>query len=389
MQKKEQVNSGDLVDAFDNLRLSNSQEANPPTNWPNNLKYVTNNLWDNISSEFKTKYEDSTEISPCVEVIEEEEEDKKKLYKVVSKTSLADGVWLGEYTGIVKNVSSISDRERLAFSVRLCEHNKESFVIDASEYGNELRYLRKARTKEEANCKLYRLMVDGFARVFLQISKDITEEGTELLVENDYVSNLAIPNPYSKSSKSFKQEEISHNYEKEEFYNEYYYIHNLIINQKYLKEEELEFLTTRRDLSDMIEIHKITDKKHPCCGQLGVFAKTDIENGEYIGEYAGRVLDKVEEPFSHYLVDFSNPHSEGCEKVWVDALVEGNETRYINDAMNTGLTINVTFRKMFLDGVMRVYVQVTSPIKEGNEVLVDYGEGYWSNMPGFNEDKNS
>jgi len=157
-----------------------------------------------------------------------------------------------------------------------------------------------------------------------------------------------------------------------------YYAQTIILDE--LTPEEAEIFTKKHLLSHYILVEKINDPTHPCDGQFGVFANVDMKPDFYIGEYTGKVLLQVEQPYSHYLVDFSNPHSEGCDKVWVDALKEGNETRFINDARNTNRPYNVTFKKMFLDGIMRVFVQVILDIKKGTELLVDYGDGYWDNL---------
>eukprot|EP01114_Cavostelium_apophysatum_P011868 TRINITY_DN2640_c0_g1_i2.p1 TRINITY_DN2640_c0_g1~~TRINITY_DN2640_c0_g1_i2.p1 ORF type:complete len:358 (-),score=71.14 TRINITY_DN2640_c0_g1_i2:160-1233(-) len=333
----------------------------PPKNWPPSLRYTTSNLWDDIPSDFRAKFEDAVLITPLVKV---DVDPDMNQYRVLTTNAFAEGVWLGEYTGEVLRVDQLDDA---AYAVLLHENKatKEVYVVDASTRGNELRYLRRANP-EDANCKYFRFMVDGLWRCFLQITREITAENVELLLEDEPA--LVLPN--GRTLTEFEEQTRAAQYE---------YAYNLSYDN--LSEKDREYLTTRRNLSELCRLGRINSPNHPCNGEIGVFSNSFIANGTYVGEYTGKVLTHVEEPFSRYLVDFSNPHSEGCDKVWSDALLDGNEMRYINDFMNTGHECNVNFRKMFLDGIMRVYVQATADIQPDEEFLVDYGSGYWDNMP--------
>jgi len=341
-------------------RLDVQEEPSPPPLWPSDLIYITDLVWnEDIPDDFKEKFGDSTEITPLVEVLAEEE------YRVIVKNGLVDGVWLGEYTGAVKNIKNIED-DTFAVLLYTNRDTNSTFVVDASEFGNEIRLIRKTN-QPNSNCKLFRMWVNGTPRVFLQIIKDV-QAGEELFLESEEI----LPIPHRKSIS--EEEKLSK-------YSNYTYINSLYYDL--LTENEKILVTKKKTLIETVILRTIDNVNHPCYQQLGLFAQIDIKNGTYIGEYTGRVLTHVEEPFSRYLVDYSNPHSEGCEKVWVDALLEGNEIRYINDFKNTGHNMNVTFRKMFLDGIMKVFVQAIADIKANDEILVDYGDGYWDNMPGY------
>jgi len=380
----------ELVEGVGSLNIQKDGEAPLPHNWPSDLVYTSSLIWDEITPEFKTNFEDTIQITPMVEVHEfigeedgeevKEEVDKKikiKEYGVMSKVALAEGVWLGEYSGEVQNIVNVEDD---TFSFFLYEtpkdkNNKSSqYVVDASKHGNELRYLRKTST-DYSNCRLYRIWVDGTIRLFLQVTKEIAGAGEELLLDEEEESNnypISLPNPKKRSEEEIQKLKEDYSYTIYPIYDH---------NDELLSKEEQELLTKKKNLSELGTLKIIENSNHPCYQQLGLFAEVNIRNGVYIGEYTGRVLTHVEEPFSRYLVDFSNPHSPGCDKVWADALLEGNETRYINDNKNTGFACNVTFRKMFLNGYMRVYVQAILDIEKGEEIFVDYGDGYWDNMP--------
>jgi len=243
------------------------------------------------------------------------------------------------------------------------ETAEHKYVIDATVNGNELRFLRKV-TSSEANSRLEKLWVDGRLKALVQIIKDLSPNDEILVDANGFDITPWLTGTPSETEKGKDPYE--------------YYAQTLMLDE--LPPEDVDLFTQKRTLAEFISIQRIRDPTHPCDGQFGVFANKDMKPDFYIGEYTGKVLLQVEQPYSHYLVDFSNPHSEGCDKVWVDALKEGNETRYINDARNTNRPYNVTFKKMFLDGIMRVYVQCVLDVKKGEELLVDYGDGYWDNL---------
>jgi len=340
----------------------NSEEPSPPANWPASLVYTTSLIWEGIDGDFRKNFEDSTEVTPLVQELQDPKSNQHGLL-ANANGPLSEGVWLGEYTGAVKRLDQLKDDR---FAVLLYSHNASgiTYVIDAREVGNELRYIRQSKGKD-VNCKLYRIWVDGIVRVFLQITKDV-DSSMELV--RDYEEPLL-----TDGQRKLIEGDTT----------DYAYSH--VLNFDALTPEQKTFLTTKRTLEDIGYLQTIDNKNHPCHGQVGIFSKNHIKNGDYLGEYTGRVLTRVEEPFSKYLVDFSNPHSEGCDKVWADALVEGNEMRFINDYKNTGSECNVNFRKMFLDGIMRVYVQAIADLNPGDEILVDYGSGYWDNIPAEEE----
>jgi len=161
---------------------------------------------------------------------------------------------------------------------------------------------------------------------------------------------------------------------------DYAYAPSLLFDK--VSSDEFQRFATLSNLQDIIQIRQIEEQSHPCFGQLGLFAVRFIPKLSYIGEYTGRVTLLTPEVYkSKYLVDYSNPYEQGLEQVWVDAGDAGNETRYINDCSGTGHTANIHFRRAWIGGRMQVVVQALVDIQPNQELLVEYGEGYWGNLP--------
>ncbi|MBS0603575.1 MAG: SET domain-containing protein-lysine N-methyltransferase [Verrucomicrobia bacterium] len=119
--------------------------------------------------------------------------------------------------------------------------------------------------------------------------------------------------------------------------------------------------------TDKYEVKKVSD----VVGH-GLFATKDYKKGEVIGHYAGRIVPtKSIEDDSYAFEMFANPfegHSiEGAE--------ESNATRYINHAPLK--YTNVDTVEFFDKGLPYVIFTARCAIKAGEELLYDYGQGYW------------
>jgi histone-lysine N-methyltransferase EZH2 len=112
---------------------------------------------------------------------------------------------------------------------------------------------------------------------------------------------------------------------------------------------------------------------------FGVFAEQDMADGEFIGEYTGKVISETAGE------DFSYLHSYpsltwGQEDVLlvVDALTMGNETRFINHSDSGGLSHKEDY---FFNGHWHILYKVGSAVVKGEQLFVNYGEGYWKGQP--------
>ena len=124
-------------------------------------------------------------------------------------------------------------------------------------------------------------------------------------------------------------------------------------------------------------IKRITDVSHPVCGQkqpFGLFAAKAFRVGDVVGEYCGAVVDKDEcaaggDGYMAALGDGDG--SLGC-----DAGKMGNEARFINDYRGCGLQ-NCRLSRTVIRTLPTVMVVVVRPIKIGEEILANYGGGFF------------
>ncbi|EMC95669.1 hypothetical protein BAUCODRAFT_34434 [Baudoinia panamericana UAMH 10762] len=145
----------------------------------------------------------------------------------------------------------------------------------------------------------------------------------------------------------------------------------------------------------LVEIRVITDETHPACGQRGLFAAQHLAPDRLICMYLGHVHNNSlsdTDPHSDY--DLSLDREIGLS---VDAVRSGNESRCANDYRGIAERPNAEFRDCYIqvvcakrkDGMKwerRVGIFVLSAgkagkrkggIKDGEEVLVSYGKGFW------------
>ena len=83
---------------------------------------------------------------------------------------------------------------------------------------------------------------------------------------------------------------------------------------------------------------------------------------EVEGDYVARLRDNVPVALS----------------ISVDAEKYGNEFRFVNDYHGVIPAPNVRFSRAVAGGLIRIFVVTILPITEGQELLIQYGEEYWS-----------
>lgn len=104
----------------------------------------------------------------------------------------------------------------------------------------------------------------------------------------------------------------------------------------------------------------------------GVFANSDIQPGDLIGEYSGLVINDGEISGDH---DFAYAHDYPwmSASAHIDAKFQGNYTRFVNHSVHA----NCSTMRIVVDGVSRVAMIATRPISCGEQVLFYYGANYW------------
>ncbi len=110
------------------------------------------------------------------------------------------------------------------------------------------------------------------------------------------------------------------------------------------------------------DTHKVIVKRSSA--GLGLFAGEDIPKGTCIIEYKGRQIKGQEEytSTSKYLFEV---HA----RMTIDGRDRSNTARYINHSCSPNAE-PVTYKA-------RVYIFAIKNIKEGEEIVYDYGKEYW------------
>jgi len=157
--------------------------------------------------------------------------------------------------------------------------------------------------------------------------------------------------------------------------------------------------------------------------QFGVFTKEEIECGDVLGEYGGLVrtracvdrhvlpLETDEDPLRCAKTSFTYDHDldltnvEWAEDVALDLLVDARVyttlMAFINDfrvdplekgaassASTCARVANAAYESRLDDeGWPRIVVVATKTIRPGEQVLADYGEGFWSILRGFVDER--
>lgn len=112
----------------------------------------------------------------------------------------------------------------------------------------------------------------------------------------------------------------------------------------------------------------------------GVFAAADIKKGQLIAEYVGIIYDKAtylnKVPYNANYCWSMIPHQSHAREVrfYVDAIKSCNFTRFINHSY----TPNVMPLPLYTPEGYRMLYVACEDIAKDEQLLVNYGEGYWS-----------
>jgi len=118
----------------------------------------------------------------------------------------------------------------------------------------------------------------------------------------------------------------------------------------------------------------------------GVFAEEDIELDDMIGEYTGELISSKkaqklmdQDPcgadfFMHTGALHTLEKNNQPTNLYVDAKKYGNFTRFINHSANPNID---NFSILGHDKLCHIIVVACRPIKRGEQLLIDYGPGYW------------
>jgi hypothetical protein len=149
----------------------------------------------------------------------------------------------------------------------------------------------------------------------------------------------------------------------------------------FLRDRIADYASVRRPCR--LKIVVIKNKKHPCCGERGLYAAEDLPQGLALLDYAGKVsiVDDQEHDTnkSSFILNLFKDEEAGVF-VDIDAAQCGNEARFVNDYHGTGADRpNAQFWPYFdpVTGEKRMAIKTIAPVPSGSEILVDYGGSYF------------
>lgn len=106
----------------------------------------------------------------------------------------------------------------------------------------------------------------------------------------------------------------------------------------------------------------------------GVFAKSLIKKGSYIGEYTGIIRENSKvyfAPLNNYCYEY--PIKDRLGRSYVIDATTGNFTRFINHSYRPNLKPHYAF----IDGYYHCFFLAMRDIQDGEQLCYDYGRNYW------------
>jgi hypothetical protein len=124
-----------------------------------------------------------------------------------------------------------------------------------------------------------------------------------------------------------------------------------------------------RDFLDGIEV-RVLSSSHLLSGQKGVFATKKFEKYDVVGEYTGVIIP------NEYIQENNLYAFHLTDEIVIDAKDSSNELKYVNSYLNLADEPNLVPSNCYIDGLPRVLYVCSKDIDIGEELLVDYGDGY-------------
>ena len=109
----------------------------------------------------------------------------------------------------------------------------------------------------------------------------------------------------------------------------------------------------------------------------GAFAKKKIKKGTRLGEYTGKILSLEEYSKTRdktYIFEVSKKFQGKYYLFYIDAR-SGDQLKFINGAHSKEQKKHINVETY--QYAERIFYRTTKNIKEGEELLVDYGDNYW------------
>jgi hypothetical protein len=130
-----------------------------------------------------------------------------------------------------------------------------------------------------------------------------------------------------------------------------------------------------------VKFYKYVDEKYKCKLFIkwvndrvgyGLFTAQDINMGDYVIEYTGKISQSVKNTTWawHYPIKIEGYN----ERISLDASKEGNEARFANHSLTPNLKAELIYAS---DGIWHLVYIALNYIKKDDQLLINYGSGYW------------
>lgn len=106
----------------------------------------------------------------------------------------------------------------------------------------------------------------------------------------------------------------------------------------------------------------------------GLFAEQDLPEGAFLMEYAGEVTSSTDDPTWTWVYPKPGGFLPTRDEFLLDAKYYGNEARFVNH----GEQYNLELEAVYQGRTWHVVYVAIRAIQKGEELLTDYGGGYWS-----------
>jgi len=163
------------------------KEAPIPKNWPNGLEYTQACVWRNIPEMIKDYLQ--SKVVPSAELRSIEENDQQ--LTLIAQKEFKQGTVVGQYTGyLCVNGEEVEENKTSqiepGFLRILYEDDEVSVSVDASNSGNEYRFINDATTRAKpANVAFAPVQLDGKWHLIIVALRDI-KVGDELVVNTKF-----------------------------------------------------------------------------------------------------------------------------------------------------------------------------------------------------------
>lgn len=113
---------------------------------------------------------------------------------------------------------------------------------------------------------------------------------------------------------------------------------------------------------------------------FGVFSRSIINKGDYIGFYSGFKTNN-----NLYNPNYTFSPNDDCFALYVDSSQCGNITRFINHAPKDNtmplLTANIKAESVYINGIEFICFIASTMILKGEQLLLDYGDSFFEQAP--------